>query len=207
MTRAAQTDGRRRGSGRRRIDKGFIDARRAAKELSNLRRPPTAGGPGATSGNVRWKHCLPRTDFPRWNLGVGYPEQFQLFREARGLTREQLAMRADCHRNTVINLESGRPVKFSTILLLMQHMGFGKDSDEVRLLALMWLESVTGIQIGGPEVNGLQAKMAAHTAMLQGEVTRRHLGRDEIELLTFAARNRKVLNALRAIRELAPEAM
>lgn len=133
---------------------------------------------------------------------MGYPEQFQRHREARGLTREQLAAKADCHRNTVINVETGRPVKFATILGLMQHMGYGPDSNETRQLALLWLESTTGVQITLIEAARLQADDVAPAQQLQQDISRRRLGRDDVELLSFAARNRKVLNALRAIRDL-----
>lgn len=136
---------------------------------------------------------------------MGYPEQFQFFREARGLTREQLAARADCHRNTVINLESGRPVKFATIKHLMMRMGFAADSDEVRLLALLWLESVTGFPITADEASRLQGMRQSDFEDLHAELSRRRLGREDVELLTFAAGNRKVLSALRAIRDLAED--
>lgn len=133
---------------------------------------------------------------------MGYPEQFQRYREARGLSREQLAAKADCHRNTVINVESGRPVKFATILMLMDRMGYGSESHETRQLALLWLETTTGLQITLTEAARLQADDATPTQRLQHEIARRRLNRDDVELLSFAARNRKVLNALRAIRDL-----
>ena len=139
---------------------------------------------------------------------MGYPEQFKTFREARGIAREQLAKRARCHRNTVINVESGRPVKFGTIVMLMDTMGYPADSSETKRLALLWLESVTGIRISPTE--SLSATGPAEPArslprtstQLQAEVTRRRLGLEDIELLTFAARHRKVLLALKAIRDL-----
>ena len=139
---------------------------------------------------------------------MGYSEQFRAFREARGLSREALARRARCHRNTVINVESGRPVKFGTIVMLMESMNFSVDSPETKLLALLWLESVTGIRVSSAEAQrGAAAAEGARTssrpvAQLQAEVSRRRLGRDDIELLTFAARHRKVLAALKAIRDL-----
>jgi transcriptional regulator with XRE-family HTH domain len=138
---------------------------------------------------------------------MGYSEQFQRYREARGLTREQLAAKADCHRNTVINVESGRPVKFVTILHLMEHMGYRKDSVESRQLALLWLEAASGLHITLADAASLQPDGGHHLHQLQHEITRRHLGREDIELLGFAARNRKVLNALRAIRDLVQDSV
>ena len=137
---------------------------------------------------------------------MAYPDQFKAYREARGLSREQLAARADCHRNTVINVETGRPVKFATVLLLMEKMDYARDGAEVKTLALLWLESVTGLQISLAESHALHAD-ANGTRQLQAEVVRRRLGRADVDLLTFAARHRKVLGALRAIRELVPESV
>lgn len=139
---------------------------------------------------------------------MGYTEQFKVFREARGITREALAAQAGCHRNTVLNVETGRPVKFATIVLLMQAMGYSAESAETKQLALLWLESVTGVQLGVGEARerrGTPRRPSAPVDDLQSEVVRRRLNRDDIELLTFAARHRKVLNALRAIRELLQE--
>jgi len=46
---------------------------------------------------------------------MDYMQLFRSLREQRGLTLEQLAKLARLHRNTVVNIESGRPVKFKTI--------------------------------------------------------------------------------------------
>lgn len=139
---------------------------------------------------------------------MGYTEQFKAYREARGLTREALAAQSGCHRNTVLNVESGRPVKFSTIVLLMHSMGYEADSAETKNLAVLWLEAVTGVHLaagGSHDRAGGGRRLGAATQQLQTEVARRRLNREDIELLTFAARHRKVLNALRAIRELLQE--
>lgn len=137
---------------------------------------------------------------------MGYSEQFRIFRETRGLTREGLALHAGCHRNTVLNVESGRPVKFSTIIMLMGAMGYRADSPEIKLLALQWLEAVTGVNISESEL-AAPAKVDGDgrhrgASLLQSELSGRRLTRDEVDLLVFAARHRKVLNALRAIRDL-----
>jgi transcriptional regulator with XRE-family HTH domain len=134
---------------------------------------------------------------------MGYPEQFQAYREGRGLTREQLATRAECHRNTVINVESGRPVRFATVIHLMQHLGYTKESPEVRVLALAWLESVTGVRIDEPAKRRADDQ-PSRISDASGQ-RRAGLARADAELLAFAARNRKVLNALRAIRDLVDE--
>jgi len=133
---------------------------------------------------------------------MAYPDQFKTYREAKGFSREQLAVRADCHRNTVINVECGRPVKFATIAHLMDKMGYEKTSAETKQLALLWLEAVADIQITPGEAQALQKSNSVPTENLQAEISRRKLPKEDIDLLTFAAGHRKVLSALRAIREL-----
>src|SRR5581483_6746854 len=65
------------------------------------------------------------------NRRMNYTRQFRQLREAKNLSREQLAALAGCHRNTVINIETGRPVKFSTIADLLQKMGHARESPEM----------------------------------------------------------------------------
>ena len=72
-----------------------------------------------------------------------YTQLFRTLRESRGLSHEGLAKKAACHRNTVINVESGRPVKFKTVADLMAMMGYDRNSAELKSIALLWLESVS----------------------------------------------------------------
>lgn len=137
-----------------------------------------------------------------------YSDQFKAFREARGLTPKQLAARAGCHRNTVVNVESGRPVKFATIVRLMEKMGYDETSAETKLLALLWLEAITGIRVTGDEI----PRLASHAKTerralesLQSEVLQRSLEPGDIALLQWAARHRPILNSLRAIKDLVPD--
>lgn len=142
---------------------------------------------------------------------MSYSEQFKLFRESRGLSREGLASRAKCHRNTVNNVESGRPVKFETISQLMRAMDYGDGSPELKLLAVLWLEEVSGVRITVEEAQELKReveKRRKSTPWLQRlnrEVARRGLGEEEVELLSFAAKHRPILTALRAIQGLLTE--
>ena len=53
-----------------------------------------------------------------------YTRQFRLRREARGMTREHVAELAGCHPNTVNNIETGRPVKPSTLVDVLRAMGY-----------------------------------------------------------------------------------
>jgi transcriptional regulator with XRE-family HTH domain len=137
---------------------------------------------------------------------VRYPEQFKAFREARGLSREELAARAGCHRNTVINVESGRrAVKFATIVRLMAKMEYRATSPETKLLALLWLEAVTGIKVTQPEIPHLKPTIREEREALQhlqDEIIRQDLSPPDIALLEWAARHPPVMNSMRALREL-----
>lgn len=141
---------------------------------------------------------------------MDYKRQFRELREAKGLSREQLASRAGCHRNTVINIETGRPVKFRTIAELLQAMGYPPQSDEVKQLALLWLEATTGVRLSADEAERTAARMRSAyrraTQAGQQELLRTieaaALTREELELLTFAAREPAVRAILQAVRDL-----
>ena len=105
-----------------------------------------------------------------------YTQLFRKLREARGLTLEALAKLARRHRNTVINVESGRPVKFKTIAELMVKMGYGTKSAEMKAIALLWLEAVSGIPFSQPETEaGARKAVAGYQASARQAA--RQLGR------------------------------
>jgi transcriptional regulator with XRE-family HTH domain len=136
---------------------------------------------------------------------MSYSRQFKAFREGRGLTREQLAEKAGCHRNTVINVESGRPVKFATIRELMGEMGYSEHSPETRLLALMWLEAVTGVSITRREAEHVAAGTKDQRGALrelESDVAAAALQPEDIALLRWAARRPPALKILRSVRDL-----
>lgn len=144
-------------------------------------------------------------------MRMDYTQLFRSFREARGFTLEQLASAAQVHRNTVVNIESGRPVKFKTIALLMQRMGHATDSPEMKSMALLWLESVSGIPFSQSQVKttALQAieafrtpaRHAAHR--LEQIVANAGLSPQQIELLIFAAQHPDVIGIIENVRDFA----
>lgn len=149
----------------------------------------------------------------RYSLSMHYTQLFRKLREAKGLTLEALAKLARRHRNTVINVESGRPVKFRTIAELMVKMGYGTKSAEMRSIALLWLEAVSGIPFSLPEIEtaarksiaGYQAGARQAARQLDETVARSGLDVGQIELLAFAARNPGVLSILQHLRALAAD--
>jgi len=139
-----------------------------------------------------------------------YTQLFRSLREAKDLTIEELAELADCHRNTVTNVESGRPVKFKTIADLMGKMGYAADSSETRSIALLWLEAVSGIPFSQPRteaaalkaVSGYRRTLKDSARQLEAEVIRRRLPARQIDLLTYAIRHPEMLSILENVRDL-----
>jgi DNA-binding XRE family transcriptional regulator len=140
---------------------------------------------------------------------MDYTRQFRHLRETKNLSREQLASLAGCHRNTVINIETGRPVKFGTIAELMVKMGYTKDSPETKGMALLWLEAVSGLKFMPADAQKTAEHLRAHYRRsvranqneLLASIQDHHLSRDQIELLAFASRHPEVLEILRAVRD------
>lgn len=147
---------------------------------------------------------------PPYFLAMDYTQLFRSLREAKGLTLEELAELAGCHRNTVTNLESGRPVKFKTIAELMEKMGYTARSAELKSMGLLWLESVSGIPFSQSrtEATALKAitgyrKTARDSArQLEAEIVTRGLPARQVELLLYAIRHPEMLTILENIRDL-----
>lgn len=139
-----------------------------------------------------------------------YTQLFRSLREAKGLTLEGVAELADCHRNTVTNVESGRPVKFKTIAELMEKMGYAAQSPEMKSLALLWLEAVSGIPFSQSRTEASAVKtigryrrsirQAAH--QLETEAVGQGLAVHQIDLLIFAIRHPEMLSILENVRDL-----
>jgi len=141
---------------------------------------------------------------------MDYTQFFRKLREGKGLTLEQLAELASMHRNTVVNIEAGRPVKFKTIAALMQEMGYGASSPELKSMALLWLESVSGIPFSRTEPQSTAKKLissyrsSARQALqrLEKEILAANLDAQQIGHLIFAARNPELLSLLENVRDL-----
>ncbi len=141
---------------------------------------------------------------------MDYTQLFRRLREAKGLTLEGLAELAGCHRNTVTNVESGRPVKFKTIAELMEKMGYDAQSAELKSIALLWLESVSGIPFSQPRVeaaafksvNSYRRSLRDAAKQLEAEVVARGLPARQIDLLLYAIRHPEVLTIVENVRDL-----
>ncbi|MEX2381161.1 MAG: helix-turn-helix transcriptional regulator [Opitutales bacterium] len=139
-----------------------------------------------------------------------YTEFFRRLREEKKLTHGALAARASCHRNTVLNVERNRPVKFQTILDLMEAMGHSPDSKEVKRMALLWLEAVTGVSMD-LDAARIEARQVAieYGRTIEGDIgglTRsiyeHALPVDQIRLLEMAVRQPEIMEILRQVRNL-----
>jgi transcriptional regulator with XRE-family HTH domain len=131
-----------------------------------------------------------------------YAAKFTAFREARKLSQNGLAALAGCHRNTVVNVERGRAVKFATIAGLMEKMGYSKQSGETRKLALLWFQATTGIGVRLDETGIIDLSRKRSPAVLRAELAARlkRMDQADIEIVHFAVANREIMNALKAIR-------
>jgi len=138
-----------------------------------------------------------------------YTHLFRTLRETKGLTHDSLAKMADCHRNTVINVESGRPVKFKTIADLMAVMGHDKDSPELKGIALLWLEYISGVNLTSEQstsearqkIDRYRATEQEAAQMLAETVITEHLSIDQIRALLFASGRPEIISILENIRD------
>lgn len=139
-----------------------------------------------------------------------YTQLFRRLREQRRLSHEALAKLARCHRNTVLNVESGRQVKFKTIARLMGKMGYPTDSPEMAGLALLWLESVSGVDLADPSALApVRQKLATYDrsssqAMqhLVETIRRARLDERKVRLLAFAALRPEMLSIIESVQDL-----
>lgn len=139
-----------------------------------------------------------------------YAQLFRRLREQKGLSHETLAKLAHCHRNTILNVESGRQVKFKTIARLMAKIGYPSDSPEMASLALLWLESVSGVDLADPAALGpVRQKLAVYSRgatqavqHLTESVRQARLGEREIRLLAYAAQRPEMLTIIESIQDL-----
>jgi DNA-binding XRE family transcriptional regulator len=141
---------------------------------------------------------------------MNYTQLFKMLREAKGLTHDGLARLVGCHRNTVINVESGRPVKFRTIAELMEKIGFDADSPEMKSIALLWLESISGVNFtldrstaeARKKIAKFRATEKEAAQILADAVIAEHLSVDQIRALIFAAGHPEVIRIIEGIRDL-----
>jgi len=141
---------------------------------------------------------------------MNYTQLFRNLRESKDLTHDALARLAGCHRNTVINVESGRHVKFKTIAELMSKMGYDLHSPETKSMALLWLEGVSGINLTQEQsITEAHERIAKYRAtekeavQLLGEtIMREHLTVQQIRTLYYAAQQPEAINILESVRKL-----
>jgi DNA-binding XRE family transcriptional regulator len=141
---------------------------------------------------------------------MNYTQLFRTLREAKALTHDGLARLAGCHRNTVINVESGRPVKFKTIAELMLKMGYDSGSSEMKSVALLWLESISGINLTHDQstsearerIEQYRATEREAAQLLVDAVIAGHLSVDQIRTLLFAAGRPEIISILESMRQI-----
>ncbi|MCC5789762.1 MAG: helix-turn-helix domain-containing protein [Opitutales bacterium] len=138
---------------------------------------------------------------------MDYTEFFRQLRIQKGFTHDTLANLAGVHRNTVINLEQNRQVKFKTVALLLKVMGYDQDSPEIRRIALLWLEGVSGIHFTLQEVIREKKKMdreyrkskKSTIDLLNTTISERNLTEEKLKLLLNAVENPEIMDVLKNI--------
>lgn len=141
---------------------------------------------------------------------MNYTQLFRSIRESKGLTHDGLAKLVGCHRNTVINVESGRPVKFKTIAELMAKMGYSDSSPETKSIALLWLESISGINLTQEQSsNEAHERIAQYRAsekeavqVLGERIMQEHLTVNQIRTLYYVVEKPEMISILENIRAL-----
>jgi DNA-binding XRE family transcriptional regulator len=145
---------------------------------------------------------------------MNYTQLFRTLREAKSLTHDGLARLASCHRNTVINVESGRPVKFKTIAELMLKMGYDSGSSEMKSVALLWLESISGINLTHEQstsearqrIDEYRATEREAAQLLVDAVISSHLSVQQIRTLLFAASRPEIIAIVENVRQVVTNA-
>jgi transcriptional regulator with XRE-family HTH domain len=146
---------------------------------------------------------------PGNSLDMDYTQLFRSLREAKGFTLEALARLARVHRNTIVNIESGRAVKFKTIAALMQKMGYPASSPQMKSIALLWLESISGIPFSRTEAEATARKSIASYRSTSRDAARElaeaaaqaNLTAQQIRVLLFAVRNPEVISIVEHVRD------
>jgi transcriptional regulator with XRE-family HTH domain len=75
-----------------------------------------------------------------------FKEYIRNLRLKRGLTHDEIAKKAKMHRNSVINAESGRPMKIDTVRDIVMAMGC---PEEFPTVAMLWLQERSGLDLSG----------------------------------------------------------
>jgi hypothetical protein len=89
-------------------------------------------------------------------------------------------------------------------------MGYGQDSTELKSIALLWLESVSGVNLTSEQsTEDARNKIARYRAteqeaaqMLANTVIASHLSVDQIHTLLFASGRPEIISVLENIRDL-----
>lgn len=128
------------------------------------------------------------------------------------MNQSDLAKKAGTSRSTVINAEDEKTqVRFSTVQLLLNAMGYGQDSNEMRELALLWLEGETGVRFAGMSdalrarhmmISSEQVRNSDLLESLSNAVAENALTPSQIQLLIWATSRSPALEILDYARQL-----
>lgn len=133
-------------------------------------------------------------------------------RELRGdLRQDEVAAKAGLSRATIVNAENEQErLRFSTVAQIVRALGHRDDSSAMRDIALLWLQSVSGIQFGVEEASDAikhlltreKFRNAELLDQLSNTIATHGLSPKQIALLTWAASRAPALELLEHARQL-----
>ena len=129
-----------------------------------------------------------------------YTELFCQWRQQSGLSQDELARKAGCHRNTVINLEDGCVLRFNTLTNLVRAMG--RTEQEIHVIAMLWFEDMTGLSLAhaGPAFREYEKVSGPRKRLLETlNKSARKMTLTELKAITHASQRKEVLMILRSI--------
>jgi transcriptional regulator with XRE-family HTH domain len=130
---------------------------------------------------------------------MNYQSFFKELRTQNGLSHAQVAEKTGCHRNTVINVERGRPVRFATISKMMASMG--ATEEQTKTMAMLWVGGTAHLEVTGESEAWASASQPMKTAWANLKKHLDAMDSDQLETMGWVAASPSLLKALKIIKE------
>lgn len=136
-----------------------------------------------------------------------YTSYFKTLREETDLTMDGLARKAGLHRNTIINIETGRSVKFQTIAKVLDVMGIKAGTVKYRIMAVLWASDVCKVDLSAAnkdkaltkEMGRISSDEAKALSELGEAISNSDLSAPQIKALARVAKKQETLSAIMQI--------
>lgn len=143
------------------------------------------------------------------SAAMTYQQKLRALRGDR--SRAELSAASGINQSTLTKAETdGRTVKFKTVAEIVRALGHRDDSPAMREIALLWLQSVTGIHFSSDDAYTAAQELIEHQKVTLGDlldalsnvIAERGLSPSEIQLLSWAAARPPALEILSYARQL-----